>query len=50
MTAISDWYFGIGLFSFTLTIDGCGEFAEMHYEKTAYGFCLGYNAFIVFQR
>jgi hypothetical protein len=47
---ISGLNFGIGFFSFTLFIDGCGEFAGMHYEKTAYGICLVYNAFIIFQQ
>ena len=48
--AISGLNFGIGLFSYTVIIDGCGEFAGMHYEKTASGICLGYNAFIISQQ
>lgn len=49
-TAISEVNFGIGFFSFTLTIDGCGAFAGMHYEKTAHGICEWYHAFIISQQ
>jgi hypothetical protein len=49
MAAISYLNFGIGLFSYSLIIDGCEEFSGIHYEKTAVGICLGYNAFIIFQ-
>ena len=48
--AISNLNFGIGLFSYTVLVDRCGEFAGMHYEKTASGICVGYNAFIIFQQ
>ncbi len=50
MALISGVNFGIGLFSFTLILDGCGEFAGKHYETTAFGICVGYNAFIIFQK
>ena len=50
MAAISYLNFGIGFFSYTLIIDGCGEFSGMHYEKTAVGICFRYNAFIIFQQ
>lgn len=48
--AISNINFGIGLFLFTVIVDGCGDFAGMHYEKTAFGICLEYNAFIISQQ
>ena len=50
MAAISYLNFGIGFFSYTLLIDGCGEFTGKHYEKTAFGICLGFNAFVIFQQ
>ncbi len=50
MAAISELNFGIGFFSYTLLIDGCGEFTGKHYEKTAFGICLGSNAFVIFQQ
>jgi hypothetical protein len=49
MAAISYLNFGIGFFSYTFFIDGCGEFSDIHYEKTAVGICFGYNAFVIFQ-
>ena len=49
-TALSQLNFGIGFFSFTIIIDGCGQFAGKHFEKTAHGICIRYNAFIVSQQ
>jgi len=50
MAAICDLNFGIGFFSFTINIDGCGAFAGQHYEKTARGICVRYHAFVIVQK
>ena len=43
-------FFGFGVFSYTILIDGCRDYAGIHYEKTAYGVCVRDNGFIVFQQ
>jgi len=42
--------FGFGIITFTVTINGCGEDDDYHYEKTAYGICCGGLIFVLFQK
>lgn len=47
--AIYGGFFGFGLLSYRVFIDGYGEDEGCHFEKTGYGICFGTKIIILFQ-